>query len=67
MLREVRLSFGSVFHSVQNIAHLARNQGLQPGDRNLVIWANLVVVFGVGKSQREQALLLQVSLCEEEK
>lgn len=56
-----------MFHSVQNIAHLARNKGFQPCDGDLVIWANLVVVFGVGKSQREQALLLQVSLCEKGK
>lgn len=52
---------------VQNIAHLAGSKGFQPSDGNLIIRADFVVVLGVSKSQRQQALLLQVSLCEEEK
>lgn len=48
-------------------AHLAGGEGLQAGDWNLVIWEDFVVVIGVGEGQRQQALLLQISLCMKKK
>ncbi len=64
MLREIRWSIGSIFYY---IAHLAGSKGFQPNDGNFIIRADFVIVLGVSKSQRQQALLLQVCLCEEEK
>lgn len=45
-----------------NDAHLAGGKGCEACDGDLVIRADFVIVSGVGKSQGQHALLLQVGL-----
>ena len=47
-----------------NIAHLARDEGLKSRDRHLVVWSDFVIIQRVHEGQRQHALLLQVGLCE---